>query len=144
VLDEKSLHLENRFRALQSIKEKMNSGSGQDYLDEFDMSELKSICQGILDEDSFDMKCYQTDRAMVYFDYLRNISQKAFEDQDLNRVYEYSQELYQVIYPRKDKIFGYDSERGNEQDLIDLLLATEIVSYSVLSIGLKPNEIDNQ
>ena len=131
--------MENRARAISDIQEKINCGSGEDSLSQFDMQELKSLCQGILDEDKFDLKCFQTDRAMVYFDHLRGISQRAMDDQDLNRVYEYSQDLYQVIYPRKDKIFSYDSERGNEQDLIDLLVATEIVSYSVLSIGLIPN-----
>ena len=32
----------------------------------------------------------------------------AEDDDDLSRAYEYSQELYQVIYQKKDKIFAFD------------------------------------
>lgn len=70
-------------------------------------------------------------------DHLKNICQHAEDSQDFDRAYEYSQDLYQVIYPRKDKIFQYEgSNIQNEQDLIDFLILTEILSYSVLSIGL--------
>jgi hypothetical protein len=78
--DEKSLLLENRPRAISDIQEKINCGSAEDYLSNFDMSELKSLCQGILDEEKFDLKCFQTDRALVYFDHLRGLSQSAMED----------------------------------------------------------------
>lgn len=85
-------------------------------------------------------------------DYLRHITMRAEQISDLNLAYEYSQNLYQVIYPKKDKIFSYDAGHGdggdsgdqNEQNLIDFLVATEIISFSVLSIGLQPNLIDNQ
>lgn len=78
------------------------------------------------------------------------ISERAEEPSDLNLAYEYSQNLYQVIYPKKDKIFQYDAgatsqtAEQSEQDLIDFMIATEIISYSILSIGLQPNLIDNQ
>ena len=54
------------------------------------MSELKEICSQILNEDKFDVKCFQTDRALTYLDHLRSISQQCEDDQDLNRAYEYS------------------------------------------------------
>ena len=75
-------------------------------------------------------------------DYLRSMAMRAEEVSDLNLAYEYSQNLYQVIYPKKDKIFSYDAGSSSEtadqseQNLIDFLIATEIISFSVLSIGL--------
>ena len=71
----------------------------------------------------------------------------AEDDDDLNRAYEYSQELYQVIYQKKDKILAFDPNDANadqESEIVDLIIATEIISYSVMSIGLQPNQIDNQ
>jgi len=65
----------------------------------------------------------------------------------LNSIYEFSQELYQVIYPRKHKIFEYIAsikEDQNEQDLINLIIATEIINYSVVSIGMQTDRVDNQ
>ena len=71
----------------------------------------------------------------------------AEDESDLNKAYEFSQELYQVIYQKKDKIFAFDPNDKNseqESDIVDLIIATEIISYSVMSIGLQPNQIDNQ
>jgi hypothetical protein len=42
-------------------------------------------------------------------DYLRELTICASEEEDMSRAYEFSQELYQVIYPKKEKIFLYDA-----------------------------------
>ena len=103
----------------------------------------------MINEDRFDIKCFQSDRALVCMDFLKHHTLLAEDDSDLHRAYEYSQQLYQIIYAKKDKILSYDAGEGagnadqSEQDLIDLLILTEIVSYSVLSLGLQPNKIDN-
>lgn len=105
------------------------------------------MCTNILQEEKFDVKCFQVDRAMVYLDQLKYSTINAQEDDDLSRAYDYSQTLYQVIYQQKDQILAYEANSQtdqNEQDLIDLILMTEIVAYSVLSINLTPNQIDNQ
>jgi hypothetical protein len=46
-------------------------------------------------------------------DYLRAKTITAEDDNDLNRAYEYSQELYQVIYAKKDQILQYDAGESN-------------------------------
>lgn len=78
-------------------------------------------------------------------DFLKQATVVGLDDSDLNTAYEYSQELYQVIYSKKDKILQYEATSDqSEQDLIDLLVLTEIVGFSVMSIGLQPNQIDSQ
>ena len=37
-----------------------------------------------------------------------------------------------------------DANADQESEIVDLIIATEIISYSVMSIGLQPNQIDNQ
>ena len=37
-----------------------------------------------------------------------------------------------------------ENSESNEEDLIDFILLTEIISYSVTAIGLQPNQIDHQ
>jgi len=45
-------------------------------------------------------------------DFLKHHTMIAEDDADLNRAYEYSQQLYQIIYPRKNKILSYDAGEG--------------------------------
>ena len=54
------------------------------------MSELKNLCNQILDEERFDVKCFQTDKALTYIDHLRNSTERAEDDLDLTRAYEFS------------------------------------------------------
>ena len=84
------MFLENRPKAINDIRQKLDSIPHDEKLQSFDMSELKEICSQILNEDKFDVKCFQTDRALTYLDHLRSISQQCEDDQDLNRAYEYS------------------------------------------------------
>lgn len=107
--DEKTLNLENRDHTISHIWNKSKAIDEDKRLELFDMMELKLLCNQILDEDRFDVKCFQTDKALTYMDLLRDSANRAEDDLDLNRAYEYSQDLYQVIYPKKDKIFGYNA-----------------------------------
>ena len=117
---------------------------------DFDMGKLKNMIDMVLDEERFDVKCFQTDRALTCMDYLRRQTFEAEDFSDLERAYEFSQQLYSAIYNRKDQILSYDagdanpSNESSEQDLINLMIMTEIISYSVMAIGLKPDVIDNQ
>ena len=58
------------------------------------MNELKDLCNFVLNEERMDIKCFQTDKALTYLDFLRQHTQLAEEDSDLSLAYEYSQQLY--------------------------------------------------
>jgi len=66
--DEKTLSLENRANIINEIWDKFQYRAQEEKISRFDINELKNICTFILDEDKFDVKCYQTDRALAYMD----------------------------------------------------------------------------
>lgn len=140
------MELQNRPVAMNRIWNNLATQT----LNDFDIKELKNLLSKVINEDRFDVKCFQSDRALACIDFLKLHTMLAEDDADLSTAYDYSQELYQVIYKNKDKILSYDAGESpetidqGEQDLIDLLILTEVVSYSVLSLGLAPTKIDNQ
>ena len=69
--DEKTLSLQNRPQPLNDIKEKISKLESSQKLSNFDMAELKNLLSFVLQEEKFDIKCYQTDKALTYLDFLR-------------------------------------------------------------------------
>ena len=54
------------------------------------MNELKDLCNFALNEERMDIKCFQTDKALTYLDFLWQHTQLAEEDSDLSLAYENS------------------------------------------------------
>lgn len=131
-LDEHTLSLENRQKVLQQISDRFSS---LEALSQFNVEELKSLISKVLHEERFDVKCYEADRALKTLDVIMNFAEEAQEIDEYLEAYELSQKLYQVIYPEKEKILAYDpanDELGhNEQNLIDLIVYTDVLSFAI-------------
>ena len=54
------------------------------------INELKEVCNFVLNEERMDIKCFKTDKALTYLDFLRQKTQLAEDDSDLCQAYNYS------------------------------------------------------
>lgn len=99
---------------------------------------LKSIALNVFSESQFHLKAFRADCALLYIDALKRHLAEAGTKEQAIRAWNLASELNAEISSRRKTLLRYFTCRGqdDEQGLIDLMVATELVTYALEALAV--------
>ena len=87
----------------------------------------------VFSESQFHLKAFRADCALLYIDALKRHLAEAETKEQASRAWRLAAEFNQEISSKRKTLLRYFTQRGtdDEQGLIDLMISTEIVTYSL-------------